>query len=537
MFTPARLAVGLEPLSVPANAKALHVSPDPVLPEYRFPRWSNSRRTIRQTKTAAATYEIPLRKSREHWPRSRSAFFVALSLNCGRRDRQHQASCCGFLSTQLLIKHQKCAAPGKIPVNFPRTSRSIKDFSQNPKKISNWFGSRYSNNMAARFDTSLLAGTVLTAKLPAFSAVVPRVFSLPSGIPRSLQPAWRQYVLAFLMFTVVTLCSFYLQKIFGYQAIALVYLLSVVLLALFISRGATLFGTILTAAGWNFFFAPPAFAFNISDTYDNTMLLTYFIVTLIVGQLTARLRAQRDAEINAKLLAESERLSRTLLKSVSHELRTPISAIITAANTLHSTSALSAEQQNLVVEIESASSRLNRVVQSLLSAARIQSGHIHPKLDWCDIADLVRVTLRGIKEQIYNRRVLIFIPKNLPLIRADFILTGQALANLVINASTYAPPDTNIEIVAQIEGDSLALTVSDDGPGLPPDQLERVFDPFERAGTTKTGGLGLGLAIVKGFIEVQGGRVKAANRAGGTGAVFSIYLNALDSPKLSKEML
>jgi two-component system sensor histidine kinase KdpD len=267
------------------------------------------------------------------------------------------------------------------------------------------------------------------------------------------------------------------------------------------------------------------------------MLLTYFVVTLIVGQLTARLRAQRDAEINAKLLAESERLGRTLLNSVSHELRTPISAITSAANTLHSTSVLTSEQLSLVSEIESASSRLNRVVQSLLSAARIQSGHINPKLDWCDIADLVRVTLRGIKDQIYNRRVLIFIPKNLPLIRADFVLTGQALANLVINASTYTPAGSEIEIIAQIEGDSLALTVSDDGPGLPPDQLDRIFDPFERAGTTKTGGLGLGLAIVKGFIEVQGGCVKAANRAAGTGAVFTIYLSALDSPRLPQEIL
>jgi two-component system sensor histidine kinase KdpD len=392
--------------------------------------------------------------------------------------------------------------------------------------------------MAARLETSLLSGTVLTSKLPAISAFVPRLFALlPGGIPRLLQPAWRQYALAVAVFTFVTVLSFFLQRLFGYQAIALIYLLSVVLLALFISRGATFFGTVLTAAGWNYFFAPPAFAFNISDSYDNMMLITYFVVTLIVGQLTARLRAQRDAELNAKLLAESERLGRTLLNSVSHELRTPISAVISAAHTLQSTSVLTGEQQSLVTEIESASSRLNRVVQSLLSAARIQSGQLRPKLDWCDMADLVHVTLRGIKDQIYNQRILIFISKNLPLVRADFVLTGQALANLVINASTYAPPDTDIEIIAQIEGDSFTLTVSDDGPGLPPDQLDRVFDPFQRAGATQTGGLGLGLAIVKGFIEVQGGRVQAGNRATGTGAVFTIFLDATDSPKLPQEML
>src|ERR1700743_2653559 len=82
-----------------------------------------------------------------------------------------------------------------------------------------------------------------------------RIFSLPAGIPSCLQPAWRQYALAFAVFAVGFFFSFYLQKLFGYQAIALVYLLSVVLLAFFINRGATFFGTVLTAVGWNYIFA------------------------------------------------------------------------------------------------------------------------------------------------------------------------------------------------------------------------------------------------------------------------------------------
>ena len=358
-----------------------------------------------------------------------------------------------------------------------------------------------------------------------------RTFKLLDSSSISLLPVWRQCVLAFGVFVVVTVLSFWVQKWFGYQAIALVYLLSVVLLALVVNRGATLFGTVLTAAGWNFFFAPPAFAFNISDAYDNMMLLTYFVVTLTVGQLTTQLRARRDAELQAKLLAESEKLGRTLLKSVSHELRTPIAAINSAAHTLPSTGPLNNEQENLVSEIEAASTRLNRIVQSLLSAARIQTGQVRPNIDWCDISDLVRVTLQGIRDQIYSHRIRIFLPKNLPLVRADFILTEQALANLVVNAVTHTNPGTSIEIVGQIENGFLTLAVLDEGPGIPPEQLERIFDPFERGGVTKTGGLGLGLAIVKGFIEVQGGRVEAANRGVG-GAMFTIYLRAGDNPAL-----
>ncbi len=363
-----------------------------------------------------------------------------------------------------------------------------------------------------------------------------RTFKLLDSLSISLLPIWRQYVLAFGVFVLVTVFSFLVQRWIGYQAIALIYLLSVVLLALFINRGATLFGTVLTAAGWNFFFAPPAFAFNISDTYDNMMLLTYFVVTLTVGQLTTRLRAHRDAELEAKLLAESEKLGRTMLRSVSHELRTPIAVIKSAAHTLPSTGPLNQEQENLVSEIETASTRLNRIVQSLLSAARIQTGQIRPNIDWCDISDLVRVTLDGLKDQIFSHRIRIFLPKNLPLVKADPVLTEQALANLIVNAVTYTHPGTPIEIVGQMENGFLALAVLDEGPGIPREQMERIFDPFQRGGATKTGGVGLGLAIVKGFIEVQGGRVEVANRGAG-GAAFTIYLSASDNPSLPQDTL
>jgi len=392
--------------------------------------------------------------------------------------------------------------------------------------------------MVTHPETSQLRGKTPTGTSPRdHRKSLARFLSLPTGIPAALQPAWRQYVLAFAVFVLVSIFSFYLQKLFGYQAIALIYLLSVVLLALFIGRGATFFGTVLTAVGWNYIFVPPAFAVSFSDPYDNMMLLTYFVVTLTIVQLTDRLRAQRLAEMNAKLLAESERLGRTLLNSVSHEFRTPIAAIASATQTLNSTGALTDEQHNLVKEVEAASARLNRVVESLLSAARIKSGQVRPKPDWCDVTDLVRVTLRSIKDQISSHPVRTFIPANLPLVKADFVLTEQALANLVVNAVRHTPPGTLIEITARIESGYLVIGVADSGPGLPGDQLGRIFDPFQRGGSAKTGGVGLGLAIAKGFIEVQGGRVVAANRSSGTGALFSIYLDAADTPNLPQEML
>ena len=112
----------------------------------------------------------------------------------------------------------------------------------------------------------------------------------------------------------------------------------------------------------------------------------------------------------------------------------------------------------------------------------------------------------------------------------------QALGNLLANAMTHTPPATPVEISARIESKTLWLEVADRGTGLPPDQLERVFEPFHRAPLVPTEGVGLGLAIVKGFVEAQGGFVQAANRSDG-GAVFRISIPAAITPELPDESL
>ena len=512
--------------------------------------------------------------------------------------------------------------------------------------------------------------------------------SSPSLFSTSLLvgPVWRQYAVAFVTFVVVSVLNLWIQKWLGYQAIALVYLLSVVMISPFIGRAPTVFGTILTAAAWNYFFAPPAFAFNISDPYDNMMLLTYFVVTLTIGHLTTHLRAERfaermreerasalyqltremagttnldgvfctairevgqffkadvalflpdvqhpsllgllpytastwspnekettlaaltharhqmcgrgtsvspqaeglylpltagedpagvialrwkagfnptpdqqslladflsqislalerqrlrDAEFHNKLLASSELLGRALLNSISHELRTPIAAITGAASGLHTSGTLSLPHQNLTTEILSASERLNRLVQSLLSAARIQSGQLRPKLEWCDVSDIVEVSLRGVDKMIAGHPVQARLATGLPLVKVDFVLMEQVMANLLLNVAAHTPPATPIEISASSERDWLSLDVADAGPGLPPDDLQRVFELFHRAPNAKAGGTGLGLVIVKGFVEAQGGQVKAANRPTG-GAVFNIRLPAKPKPEPAKEDL
>ncbi len=232
----------------------------------------------------------------------------------------------------------------------------------------------------------------------------------------------------------------------------------------------------------------------------------------------------RSAAEQSRLLAESEKFSRTLLNSISHELRTPLAASTSAASALAATENLSAEsRRGLVGEIQEANARLNRVVGNLLDVARLESGQVRPRLDWHDARDLVQTTLRELSRDLGAHPVKLDLPAAPLLVRLDFSLMQHALGNLILNAANHTPADTAIEISPQLANEILSLSVADHGPGIPPEWLPRIFEKFFRAPTAPTGGSGLGLTIVKGFVEAHGGSIAAENRAGG-GARFTIKL-------------
>jgi two-component system sensor histidine kinase KdpD len=240
--------------------------------------------------------------------------------------------------------------------------------------------------------------------------------------------------------------------------------------------------------------------------------------------------ALRTAAEQSKLVAESERLSNTLLNSISHELRTPLAAITSAASAL-------AESRNtdgnfdrrMVSEIQEATARLNRLVGNLLDVTRLDSGHVRPKLDWCDVGDLVHTTMRSLERELAGRELKVDLAQKIPLARLDFTLMQQALSNLLLNAVVHTTPGTAILVQVRHEASDLMLSVADNGPGLPTELLPRIFDKFFRAPDAPAGGSGLGLAIVKGFVEAHGGQISAANRPGG-GAVFIIRIPQRERP-------
>jgi len=215
-----------------------------------------------------------------------------------------------------------------------------------------------------------------------------------------------------------------------------------------------------------------------------------------------------------------------LLNSISHEMRTPIAAITSAVGSLRDLGGVATAdlQHAMLGEIQEAAARLNRLVGNLLNMTRLEAGHVQTRLDWCDVADLIQVTLGEVKRDLARHQVTVEISPGLPLVKMDFVLMQQALANLLLNAAFHTPPGTAVHITARTdEDDTWVLSVADNGPGLPPDALTRVFSKFYRAASAPAGGTGLGLSIVRGFVEAQGGRVKAENRPEG-GAVFTIRL-------------
>lgn len=334
------------------------------------------------------------------------------------------------------------------------------------------------------------------------------------------------YLIGIAGVALLTIACWLLRPLTGYAAIALLYLLGVLVAGIVLRRGPVLLVAALSALCWNFLFIPPLFTFHIGKVEDALMFATYFIVAITVGGLTARLKAREHLAAQMHVAEEAERLRKTLLDCVSHELKTPLAAIGAASEALAS-EAFHADNgertREFAREIQQGSRRLNRVVDNLLDMTRLESGVIQPKLEWCDVRDLLESAIETEREALEGRAVRLDVSGTLPLVLLDHALVEQAVAKLLANAGSYTPATAEIEVRARCEGGGLVISVNDRGPGLSQEQQERVFEKFYRTDRAKTGGLGLGLSIARGFVEALGGKVTAENRDGG-GARFTIRL-------------
>lgn len=190
----------------------------------------------------------------------------------------------------------------------------------------------------------------------------------------------------------------------------------------------------------------------------------------------------------------------------------------------------------LTQSIQSAAGRLNRLVENLLDMSRLESGRLQLKREWCDVSEIIGVAVQNLSQELAERPLTIDSAPALPLVQADFVLLEQVLVNLLDNACHYTPAGTPIAITAQQAGQTLEISVRDAGAGIPPDDLERIFDKFYRVSGTAAGGTGLGLSISRGLIEAHGGTLSARNALSG-GAEFVIMLPMMAAPPPVKEAI
>jgi two-component system sensor histidine kinase KdpD len=225
-----------------------------------------------------------------------------------------------------------------------------------------------------------------------------------------------------------------------------------------------------------------------------------------------------ETAAGARVAAERESLRNTLLASISHDLRTPLAAMAGAASTLVARGAAldDAKRTELAQSIESKARDMSELVSKVLDLMRFDSGELVLRRDWESLEDLVSSALEHNEERLKDHRVEVALPADLPLVWVDATLVVQVLTNLLENAAKYTPAGTEIVVAARDAGDEVHVTVEDNGPGLPGDDPERLFDKFQRGiqeGTIV--GVGLGLSICRAIVRAHGGTIAAGPRPGG----------------------
>ena len=229
-----------------------------------------------------------------------------------------------------------------------------------------------------------------------------------------------------------------------------------------------------------------------------------------------------------KRTVESERLRSALLTSISHDLKTPLASVLGSASTMRDlgSSLSDAEKRDLLATVIDESERLNRFIANLLDMTKLESGAVVPNAALHDVGEIVGSALRRAGKILARHKVSLQLDADLPMLKLDAVLFEQVIFNLLDNAAKYSPPDTTVAIRSFRDREAVSLQVADEGEGIPPDELESVFDKFYRAqkGDHVRPGTGLGLAISRGFIEAMAGRITAANRADRSGAVITIRL-------------
>jgi two-component system, OmpR family, sensor histidine kinase KdpD len=259
---------------------------------------------------------------------------------------------------------------------------------------------------------------------------------------------------------------------------------------------------------------------------EHRLLLTF---AAAAGIAIDRRRLQESAT-EAEILRRSDELKSSLLSSVSHDLRSPLSTIKAGISALLEEGITwdRDAQRELLSAANNEVDRLTHLISNLLDLSRIEGGALRPDRQWYDIGELLREAVRQIQGRFPDYKVALTVAPDLEPVFVDYVQIQQVVANLVENASKYAPPRTTIRLSAAVEGDRIVMRVRDQGPGIPTDEVERIFSKFYQIGHHR-GGTGLGLAICRGLVDAHDGQIWVEN-PGQPGAIFAVALPRLSPP-------
>ncbi len=238
-------------------------------------------------------------------------------------------------------------------------------------------------------------------------------------------------------------------------------------------------------------------------------------------------RARLDARARlAQLDAETNQLRAAMFSSVTHDLRTPLASIKAGVTSLLDTSTVhdADQQRDLLLTVLEETDRLNRLVGNILDLARIRAGALIPRRASTDVEEVAEAVVARMRPQLTSVRLELQLTDELPEIPADPVQLDQVFTNLLENAARHSPAGGTVRIHVGREDGSVRVRITDEGPGIPPGQREKVFEPFYRGREDpERPGSGLGLAIVRAIVTAHGGRIWIEETAaGGTAVVLDL---------------
>lgn len=247
-----------------------------------------------------------------------------------------------------------------------------------------------------------------------------------------------------------------------------------------------------------------------------------------IGQAAVRARLVSELEA-ARVTGETERLRSALLSSVSHDLRSPLSSMIGSADSLarYGDDMSAGDRGTLLETIRVEGERLDRYIQNLLDMTRLGQQGLTLTRDWIGLDELVGSASRRLQRYVPGVRVRADVAADIGLIHVHPALIEQALFNVMENAAKFSPPEVPIRVQARVADDrTVRIDISDEGPGIPPEERRRIFDMFYSVERGDRGrqGTGLGLTIVQGIVGAHMGHVEALPGPQGQGTTVRVTL-------------